>query len=338
MRLLITVAGGYIGSALVASCLRKGFEVTALDRYYFGVPFKPGERLTIVRDDITRVDSSVFEGVYAVIDLAALSNDPDGDLEPELTEAINHRGRARIAELAKENGVKRYILSSSCSVYGDTRGATADENTAINPLTVYAEANARAEEAVLALNDEGFSVTCLRNATVYGISRRMRFDLVVNLMTLKATQNGKIMVFGGGGQCRPLVHIEDVAAAIIKMLQSEIRTVSGQVFNVGSNDQNCKIISLAYMVREALPFNVEVCVDYNDPDKRDYRVSFDKLTDRLGFACHGTVSKGVEEIYEALKNGRLEYSPKTVTVSWYKYLIEADKILSEVKMGEKLLA
>lgn len=337
MQLLITGAGGYIGSVLTETCIQKGFKVIALDRYFFGVPFQAQPGLSVLKDDVRTVSEEVFRGVDAVIDLAALSNDPAGDLDPDLTDSINHLGRVRIARLAKACGVSRYILASSCSVYGNTGSQVADENTPPNPLTCYARANLNAERAVFELGDRDFLVTSLRLATVYGLSKRMRFDLVVNLMTLKATQTGKILVFGGGTHFRPLVHVRDVAKAFLTVLEAEPQLVNKQVFNVGSNEQNHKIIGLAYIVREALPFHVEICVDYNDPDKRNYLVNFDKVHKELGFSCNKTIHEGVAEIYNALKQGRIDTSLRTSTVAWYKYLLEADKVLAEVKLNDRLL-
>src|SRR5215472_17079155 len=210
---LVTGAGGYIGSTLCAVLLEAGYKVIGLDRYYFGLDllrdlmanpnFKP-----VVHDE-REVSEEHLEGVAAVCDLAALSNDPSGELQPELTVSVNHKARVRVAELAKKVGVKRYVLASSCSVYGAAESESLTETSEPRPLTTYAKANLAAEKSVLPLNSKDFTVTVLRQATVFGLSRRMRIDLVLNLMTLNAVQKGKIYITGGGQQWRPLVHVRD---------------------------------------------------------------------------------------------------------------------------------
>jgi nucleoside-diphosphate-sugar epimerase len=213
-----------------------------------------------------------------VVDLAAISNDPAGELDPELTLSINYRARARNAKLAAERGVPRYVFASSCSVYGRKDGVV-DESAKPNRLTTYAKANLLAEQEVLPLASPSFSPAALRFATVYGPSRRMRFDLVVNAMTLTAYTEGRIYVEGDGMQMRPLVHVADVARAVVFMLEQPPDSVSGQVFNVGSDDQNHRIIDVAKAVQEVaggdIVFRCEV-------DRRSYAVSFAKIKRRGG--------------------------------------------------------
>ena len=338
---LVTGAGGYIGSVLVEELLDQGFSVRALDRFFFGTDVlarqigRPG--LKILKRDVRDVTAADFEGVFAVCDLAALSNDPAGDLDPALTRAVNHEGRALVARAAKQAGVQRYVLASSCSVYGDGAGSTVPcvESGPTNPLTVYAEANLAAERDVFALADEGFCVTAMRNATVFGASTRMRFDLVVNLMTLHAHENGRITVMGGGRQWRPLVHVRDAASAMLTVLTEPAENVCGERFNVGMG--NFQVRTLAMLVRETLPFAVEIIIAPDDPDRRDYQVDFGKLAERTGFTPSTTIEDGVFEIYNSLKYGELENTPRCSTVGWYRNILAAKKLLEDVELDGRVL-
>jgi nucleoside-diphosphate-sugar epimerase len=319
--------------------LEQGYHVTAVDRFFFGEDalsaLRGNERLSVVREDIRDVTPRLFKGVDAVFDLAALSNDPAGDLDTDLTERINHKGRANVARCAKAAGVGRYVLSSSCSVYGHGAQHALNETSKANPLTSYARANLSAEEETLQLADDRFSCTTIRNATVFGLSPRMRFDLVINLMTLNAVQKGKIFVLGGGRQWRPIVHVRDVARAFITILKADRAKVSGQVFNAGIG--NYQVLSLAYMVREVLPFHIEIEVTPDDNDKRDYNVSFSKIEKTLGFKPLVSVADGIKEIYEALKLGSVFATPETVTVGWYRTIIEAEKLIKRIQLNDRLI-
>lgn len=337
-RVLVTGAGGYIGSVLVGAVLAQGHAVTAVDRFFFGEEsLSPlfGPNLRVVKRDARDVDDRLLDGVETVYDLAAFSNDPAGELDPALTYAVNWKSRARLAGLARDCGVQRYVLSSSCSVYG--RGGTDEltEEAPVAPVSVYAESNVRAERDVLALHRPGFSVTVLRNPTVYGLSRRMRFDLVVNLMTLNATKRGRIFVTGGGRQWRPVGHIRDVVDAFLAVAAAPEATVGGEIFNVHA--ENVQVRSLAYAVREALPFPVEVDIVPDDADRRDYRVSFNKWSDRLGARSARSVRDGVQEIYGALKSGTVDDGPMTSTVAWYRTILEAKRLLTRIELDGRLL-
>lgn len=321
--------------------LKKGFKVVAFDRFFFGkdllADLASDPNLRLVQKDIRTCEAADFAGVDAVCDLAALSNDPSGDLDPDLTRQINHLGRLRVAQKAKEAGVKRYILSSSCSVYGDGAGALLTEQAPPHPLTEYARSSLAAENDILEVADESFAVTIFRLATVYGVSRRMRFDLVINIMTLHAVEKGCIHILGAGDQWRPLVHVRDVARAFYTAMTADRSAVNRQIFNIGHNDQNLQVLSIAYIVRETLPFLVKTEMTPSDADKRDYKVCFDKVRDILGFQPDMTPADGVREVYDALKTGRIRSDLKTSTVKWYKYLMEAEQILQSVKLEGRLL-
>ena len=335
---LVTGAGGYIGCVLVAELLERGYAVRALDRFFFGEETLSSHsghpNLTLLKTDVRDVTAAQLSGVDVVCDLAALSNDPCGNLDPELTRSINHHGRWRVAKAAKEAGAKRYILSSSCSIYGDSRGARCDEASAPNPLTTYAESNLSAERDVFALADERFGVTVLRNATVFGVSPRMRFDLVVNLMTLHAFEHARITVMGGGKQWRPLVHVRDVARSFTSVLRAPAEAVNGEVFNVCAG--NFQVRTVAAIVREVLPFPVEIQIAPDDADRRDYNVLYDKLPATVGFRPEVTVEDGIREIYEALKFGRLENSPKCSTVGWYRNIIDAKRLVDDIALNGRI--
>jgi nucleoside-diphosphate-sugar epimerase len=339
MKVLVTGLGGYIGSTLAEMLLEQGYDVVGLDRFFFGTErlrdLAADPRLTLLRKDVRDVEAADFEGIDAVCDLASLSNDPSGELDPETTIGINHKGRERVANKAKESGVKRYLLASSCSVYGHGVSSNLDESSQANPISTYAKANLAAEHSVLPLADGSFTVTVLRQATVYGLSRRMRFDLAINLMTLNAVEKAKIFVLGGGRQWRPIVHVRDTARAFIAVLGADPRVVNGEVFNVGQ--QNTQILSLAYIVRENIPFPIELQVVPDDPDKRDYNVSFDKFAKALSYRAEKTPADGVREIYEALKTGKTSADPTTYTVSWYKKIVEAQQLLNSVILNGRLL-
>ncbi len=338
-KVLVTGAGGYIGAVLTHCLLSSGYAVIALDRFFFGqetlkqVSGHP--MLTILKKDIRDVEPADFDGVYAVCDLAALSNDPSGDLDPELTLGVNHAGRVRVARAAKSAGVARYVLSSSCSVYGHGEGDPLHEAAPKNPLTMYARANLRAEEEILPLADRAFCASAIRNATVFGLSPRMRFDLVVNLMTLHAVERGKVTILGGGRQWRPLVHVRDVARAFVMMIEAPPERVSGEVFNIGK--ENAQVLSVAYIVRETLPFPLQIEVAPDDPDRRNYNVSFAKATQQLGFEAQHSIGDGVREIYDALKMGLVETGPKTSTVKWYRNVLDAQKLIDSIALNGRLL-
>ena len=338
-RVLVTGAGGYTGTVLVEDLLNNGYQVTGYDRFFFGedvldhVRGAPG--FAVIKKDIRDIEANDFAGIDVVCDLAALSNDPSADIDPGLTHAINCEGRAKVAETAKRAGVARYILSSSCSIYGAAKSMELTETSETLPLTAYAESTLEAEKRALSLADGSFSATALRYATVFGLSHRMRFDLVVNLMTLHAVQNARVIVMGGGKQWRPLVHVRDVARAVRTTIESPAEKVSGQSFNIGL--RNYQILSLAYLVRESLPFPLEIEVAPDDADKRNYNVSFAKARDVLGFEAEIDIADGVREIYEALKLGQVDTGAKTSTVNWYRSILDARKLIDGVELDGRIL-
>jgi nucleoside-diphosphate-sugar epimerase len=338
-RIMVTGGGGYIGSQLVSDLVKLEHKVTVVDRFFFGKETLDeiinNERVTVLQKDIRDLGKEDFKGHDVVCDLACLSNDPAGEIDPQLTYQINRDGRIHVAKTAKEAGVRRYIISSSCSVYGQGEEPELSETSKTNPISVYAKSTLEAEQENLALADANFSVTALRNATVFGLSKRMRFDLVVNLMTLTAFQKGQIIVMGGGKQWRPLVHLSDVSRAFISVIDQKKQISNQQVFNIGLD--NFQIINLAHLVRDELSIPIDIDIAPDDADKRDYNVLFTKARTELGFEAKVGVPEGIREIYLALKSGLVDTGPKTVTVQWYRNILEAKKLLDSIVLGGRVI-
>ena len=360
MQILVTGGAGYIGSVLVRLLLETGHRVKCLDRLFFGknsleeVISNPN--LEIIKDDIRWFDAKILKNVDVVMDLAALSNDPTGELDPSKTFDINYLGRTRVARVSKEYGVKRYILASSCSVYGfnknegnnndnaDNHGNNTllDETSKIYPLTSYAKANAKAEEDVLLLSNSNFTVTALRFATMYGYSARMRFDLAINAMVLALFKGPKIPVMRDGRQWRPFIHIKDAAMAYKLVMDTAPDKINGQIFNVGFDEQNYQILPLSELIGKSL--NVDYEIDwYGSADSRSYKVSFKKFKEMANGSNNNNFrplyspQNGALEVYKALKSGKLKDSLQTKTVEWYKYLINSYELISEVAIRNTLL-
>ena len=336
-RVLITGAGGYIGTALTPMLLDAGYQVRAVDRYFFGRDLLAAhERLEVVVEDTRKLSAAHFQDVSAVIDLAAISNDPSSDHFERATYEINHQARARAAHLAKAAGAERYILPSSCSVYGfQDANVVADEDTPPKPLTHYARANSFAERDVLALADQNYCVVVLRQATVFGLSPRMRFDLAINGMTYGAWKTGKLPLMRDGAQWRPMVHVRDTARAQLFVLEADSAAVNGKTFNVGSRENTYQIGPLGELVAETVPRDVEV-EWYGEPDRRSYRVAFDRI-EALGYRNEWRAADGVREICAALANGEATKTAKTITLDWYRQLAHWHGVIREVELHGGIL-
>lgn len=333
--IVVTGAGGYIGSVLVPKLLTKGYKVKAVDRFFFGIDkIKENPLLEIVTEDSRKLKPEVYSGAYGVIDLVAISNDPSGELFADATWQINHLSRAHSARMAKEQGVSRYILPSSCSIYG-FQEQIVDETSPTNPLTTYAKANEKAEHDTLLLADDRFIVTIMRQATVYGYSPRMRFDLAINGMTYGAWKSKRLPLMRDGSQYRPMVHVQDTTDVMCLLLNSEPAKINKEVFNVGSASNNYQIGELggyiAQVVGEYLKCNIPI-EWYGDPDHRSYKVSFDKIEKVLGWQAQWEAKAGAEEILEKLISGKLVKSSETITLDWYQELVKWQKIIKNVEM------
>jgi nucleoside-diphosphate-sugar epimerase len=279
--------------------------------------------------------------VDAVVDLSGISNDPSCELEPELTMSVNVTGAKRLAGAAREHGVSRYVFSSSCSVYGHGEGLGLAESSPRHPVSLYAKTKAEVEDFLLAAARASSSSThtvCLRLATAFGVSPRMRFDLAVNVMAKNAYVQRRITVDGGGRQWRPFVHVVDIAQAFILALTSPAKLVSGQVFNVGSDGNNVQVLNLAFRVRDAVP-GTEVVHAPTDPDLRDYHVSFEKIGRVIGFRAARTVDDGIREVLDALRDGAVDPDERrSYTLRQYLFLRDAEQALQDLALGGRLLS
>ena len=338
MNILVTGGAGYVGSVLLPELVKDNHLIKCLDRFFFGSDYLSQKqfegKIELIRDDIRWFEPKILKDVDIVMDLAALSNDPIGALEPEKTYQINHLGRARVAKLCKESGVKQYILASSASVYGQQEG-TVNEDSIVNPITDYSKANRKAEEDVLKLNDINFCVTVLRFSSVYGSSPRMRFDISVNSMVLELFRSQKIVVRGKNNS-RPFIHIKDAVRAYQNVIASPKSVISGQIFNVGSDEQNYKMGDIAENIIKATGKKCDLELgDTND--HRSYITSFKKIKDSLGFVPSYSIKDGVNEIYNELSSKQLDSSIKTITLEWYKHIISDPKLFNELQINEQIL-
>ncbi len=340
-KIIVTGAGGYVGVPLCEALLKKGYSVIALDRFFFGIDkmdaIKNDSNLEIRKDDLRYCDTGIFKEVYAVLDLAGLSNDASAEIDPALTQAINYKGAERFAREAKKNGVERFVYSSSASVYGAGEKNALSEGDALFPQTEYARSKVAMEKILMELKDKNFHPTMLRNATIFGLAPRMRFDLAVNIMTMRAWKDRVIYVMGGGEQWRPFVHVRDVVKAFILTLEAPLEKVDGEIFNVGSTDLNYQIKQLAQFVVDIIP-NVTIHTIPDDTDKRTYNLNFEKIKKVLGFEVSVQIHEGVVEIKQALEKGIIDADdPTTHTLQWYKSLLAWSKRINELSYNGKII-
>jgi len=337
MNVLLTGHKGYIGSVMTPLLLDAGHTVHGLDADLFeGCSFDEDGMTTIpeTRKDLRDVQQSDVEGFDVVIHLANLSNDPLGNLDPDLTYAINHRATVRLAELARDAGVGRFVFSSSCSLYGAAGQDRVTEEADFNPVTPYGTAKVLAERDIRSLASESFSPIFMRNGTVFGISPRLRFDLVVNNLTAWAVATGQIRMKSDGSPWRPLVHVEDVCTAFLTALEAPREAIHNEAFNVGSTSENYQVRDVATIVGEVVPDCAVSFADGASPDSRSYRVAFEKITERVGWSPKWTVRDGAEQVYEVLRG--LKLAPEVFEGERYSRIEHLKVLLADGRVSPDL--
>jgi nucleoside-diphosphate-sugar epimerase len=336
MRAFVTGVNGYIGAMLAPYLADRGVSVVGLDVGYYrdGWLFSDNQRMRVqpytLNKDLRDITAADLEGCEAVAHLAELSNDPLGQNNPQVTHEINFQGSLALAETARRAGIRRFVYTSSCSVYGAGTGDFLDETTAPNPQTAYAECKVLVERKVGGMAGRDFCPVFLRNATAYGPSPRMRFDIVINDLSAMAHTNKRIAMISDGSPWRPVVHVEDICEAIYRSLIAPEATVSGKIFNVGQNSENYRVRELAQMVAEEFP-GCQLSVGPSGGDNRSYRVNFDKIHRELpGFECRYTARDGARQLRQLFE--RIQMSPETyqfrafTRLKQLKYLQATDQI------------
>jgi nucleoside-diphosphate-sugar epimerase len=338
MRVLVTGDGGYIGAVLAPFIREAGHHVDGLDLdLYAGCDLGPAAPAAASRAplDMRSVTASQLTGYDAVICLAALSNDPLGDLNVDATYSVNLDGTLHLAEMAKTAGVERFLFSSSCSLYGAAGSSLVAEDAVLTPVTPYGETKVLAERKLSALADDTFSPTYLRNATAYGASTRLRLDIVVNNLTAVALTTGSVRLESDGTPWRPLVHIEDISRAFLAILEAPRHVVHNEAFNVGRADDNLQVRDIAEMVQQAISGSSLTFADQAGPDLRNYRVDFSKLTETFpGLAMRWRVQTGITELVDSYAKFGLTYDD--FTSSRFVRLRRIKELLADGRVDELL--
>jgi nucleoside-diphosphate-sugar epimerase len=333
MKVLVTGTEGYLGSLLAPVLLRRGFDVTGLDTGYYkaGWLYNPtGLTVRTLNQDIRKIGAGDLAGIDAVVHMAELSNDPAGDLAPHITYDINHKGSLRLAEVAKQAGVRRFISMSSCSVYGIGTDDYVDETSPTSPQTAYAICKTLVERDVAKLASDSFSPTFFRNATAFGASPRMRFDIVLNNLAGLAWTTKEIKMTSDGTPWRPLVHGLDICQAIAAALEAPKEAIHNEILNVGSSEQNYRVKEIAEIVAEVFP-DCKVSFGAASADNRSYRVSFDKIRKHLpSFKCAWDARRGARQLFELFQ--RIQFNAEMFQYRGFTRLKQLEYLLKTAQI------
>ena len=337
MQVLVTGNRGYIGTVMVPLLQAQGHDVVGVDSdFYFRSTFgELKQDIKTIKKDIRDIEINDMQGFDAVIHLAALSNDPLGDLNPQLTYDINHLASFHLAQVAKTAGVKRFLFSSSCSNYGAAGDNFVNEESAFNPVTPYGISKVRAEQDITKLADDEFSPTFLRSATAYGVSPRLRFDIVLNNLVAWAFTSGKVLIKSDGTPWRPIVHIEDISRAFIAVLSAPREVVHNQAFNVGRTKENYRIREIADIVKDTVPGCEIMYAEGAGPDLRCYRADFSKIASTFPeFGPQWDARLGAQQLYKAYKQVGLKL--EDFEGPRYKRIDQVKDLLKTGKLGQDL--
>lgn len=335
MKILVTGHNGYIGRILMKKLLENNYEVIGLDTNYFDKDcelFSENYQIKSIDKDIRNINERDLDGIEVICHLAALSNDPVGEIEPKVTYEINHSASLKLAILAKKVGVKKFLYSSSCSLYGKSDNEEfLTEDSEFNPLTAYAKSKILSEKEILPLADKNFCVTFLRNSTAYGISSKLRLDLVVNNMVGWAITTGEIRIMSDGTPWRPLIHVEDIANAFLAFIKTPENVINKKSYNIGQNSENFQIKDIAELIKKIKPNCKIIYTGEHNSDSRSYKVSFDKIKNELPyFKPNWNLEKGIENLFSEFENYKLDKKKFLgryfIRVKQLNYLIKNKKI------------
>lgn len=333
---LVTGSDGYIGSELIRLLKKRQYSVSGLDTcFYKDCYLGPGRpTYNIIQKDVRKLDTADLKKIDAIIHLAALSNDPMGAINATLTDDINHRATVRLAKMAKQVGVKRFIFSSSCSIYGIAQG-TVDETSPVNPLTAYACSKIESEHELKTLADDSFCVCLLRNSTVYGFSPKFRYDLVVNNMVASAVATGEIRIMSDGAPWRPLIDVRDLSTIFAAFLTVSAAKVNGEIFNIGFNENNIQVKSIAAEIKHQLPKCKIIFTGEHGKDSRSYKVNFNKFhTVFPKIRQQWTLARSIEDLRIRLKKYKL--TSDIMRSGVYTRIVSLESLITSKKLDTTL--